>query len=169
MVHFLYSITRKLALHSNTSKKFVSQMHHENSASRIESTESQYGVDAMSFRQSSLPCYQTNQKLELTMSFTYSTLAGHQPRLPMFVTPLYQPYPLPPRSRRKRICNLTPLELKNMAEEMASLSEEECEHENEVSCDTENTRQELSDALSISSDKSFESMATASCSRSGKL
>jgi len=70
------------------------------------------------------------------MSFTYSTLAGHDARLPMFVAPLYQPYPLPPRSRRNRIRNLTPLELKNMAEEMASLSEEEYDYENEVSCDT---------------------------------
>ena len=71
-------------------------------------------------------------KLELTMSFAYSTLVGHEPRLPMFVTPLYQPYPLPPRSRRNRIRNLTPMELKNMAEEMASLSEEEYDYDSEV-------------------------------------
>ena len=83
-----------------------------------------------------LPCYQTNQKLDLTMSFAYSTLAGHEPRLPMFVTPLYQPYPLPPRSRRNRIRNLTSIELKNMAEEMASLSEEEYDYDNEVCCYT---------------------------------
>jgi hypothetical protein len=70
------------------------------------------------------------------MSFIYSTLAGHEPRLPMFVAPLYQPYPLPPRSRRNRIRNLTPVELKNLAEEMASLSEEEDEYDNEVSCGT---------------------------------
>jgi len=49
----------------------------------------------------------------------------------MFVAPLYQPYPLPPRSRRNRIRNLTPVELKNLAEEMASLSEEEDEYDNE--------------------------------------
>ena len=95
----------------------------------------------------SLPCYQTNQKLELTMSFAYSTLAGHEPRLPMFVTPPYQPYPLPPRSRRDRIRNLTPIELKNMAEEMASLSEEEYDYDNEVSCGTNKHCRKLFDAL----------------------
>jgi len=73
------------------------------------------------------------------MSFAYSTLAGYEPRLPMFLTPLYQPYPLPPRSRRNRIRNLTSTELKNLAEEMASLSEEEYDYDNEVSRDTKNT------------------------------
>ena len=103
------------------------------------------------------------------MSFAYSTLPGHEPRLPMFVTPLYQPYPLPPRSRRNRIRNLTPMQLKNMAEEMASLSEEEYDYDNEVLRDTQKHDRELSDTLSISSDKSFGSMVMASCSRSEKL
>ena len=87
----------------------------------------------------------------------------------MFVTPLYQPYPLPPRSRRNRIRNLTPIELKNMAEEMESLSEEEYDYENEVSCYTKEYDKGYSDVLSISSGKSFVSTGTASCSRSGKL
>src|SRR5258708_827753 len=104
------------------------------------------------------------------MSFAYSTLAGHEPRLPMFVTPLYQPYPLPPRSRRNRIRNLTPTELKNLAEEMASLSEEEYDYDNEVSCCccfccccTQRTRTNATlTRVPVSSDKSFASTGTAS-------
>ena len=61
-----------------------------------------------------------------------------------------------------------------MAEEMASLSEEEYDYDNEVYRDTliPKVRQNgPSDTLSfsISSDKSFVSMVMASCSRSGKL
>ena len=61
------------------------------------------------------------------------------------------------------------MELKNMAEEMASLSEEEYDYDNEVLPLCQKYDRKLSDTFPISSDKSFGSMVMVSCFRSERL
>ena len=59
------------------------------------------------------------------------TCVGHDPPLPLFMVPLYQPYPLPRRKKMPKELGAT--RLQGLMEEAQELSEEEREFEEKVS------------------------------------
>jgi hypothetical protein len=58
------------------------------------------------------------------------TCVGRDPPLPMFLVPLYQPYPLPRRKHPPK--ELGPTRVRDLLDEARELSEEEAEYEEKV-------------------------------------